>query len=455
MQKMQVVASSPAKVGHHRRRRRQKQRQKLEATDDELLVPRFVSDSVSNVSSDNKNTLGTTSPHPERLHKLSDKLVTIHGKQLQLFFHENFPFSEVHGLSSSNKVLSETTEKNPHDRGKTEKGPSISKCTTSSSSSSSNSSSSINQDLFLFDSETCERIYPNECLHRIDNGDISGYMLAMISTNDYNVPHFTGRKRKIELQFQIQFKKVPKHPLYIGCELKGSTRISAWQKTLLKTMAASIERRNKHFLYNLETSEELRYEDNYDVDDDGSCDFQPSRGPYMALPFESSVNALVVTKKGDIPPILGEALKQDEHESSKNGTVEINTSDTYSFALWTANFDLPQWRCTSRSTIQPFSLNTLIGGQPFSLSLYSMNPSNHKIKRYFELEISHRLSQVGPARKAWLMQKNVLHSSTTDSLLDMVSENELISGPKVYYPEDRNDMDSSCQRSCVCWSDWE
>jgi hypothetical protein len=220
-------------------------------------------------------------------------------------------------------------------------------------------------------------------------------------------------------------------------------------------MAASIERRNKHFLYNLETSEDLRYEDNYDVDDDGSCDFQPSRGPYMALPFESSVNALVVTKKGDIPPILGEALKQDEHESSKNDTVEINTSDTYSFALWTANFDLPQWRCTSRSTIQPFSLNTLIGGQPFSLSLYSMNPSNHKIKRYFELEISHRLSQVGPARKAWLMQKNVLHSSTTDSLLDMVSENELISGPKVYYPDDRNDMDSSCQRSCVCWSDWE
>jgi hypothetical protein len=53
------------------------------------------------------------------------------------------------------------------------------------------------------------------------------------------------------------------------------------------------------------------------------------------------------------------------------------------------------------------------------------------------------------------MQKNVLHSSTTDSLLDMVSENELISGPKVYYPDDRNDMDSSCQRSCVCWSDWE
>mmetsp|Transcript_4816 Transcript_4816/g.9185 ORF Transcript_4816/g.9185 Transcript_4816/m.9185 type:complete len:439 (-) Transcript_4816:156-1472(-) len=438
MPSVEGVASLATHGDQHRRRRRPRMKQKSKqqtTADDLILVPLFLSDSHINTSG---RTLGTKSTEPARLHKLSEKFVTIDGKQLDLFRNKYTSLSE-----NSNSNTQE-------DHMSTVKGPS-----SSSSSSSSSSNNMTTRDLFLFDSETCKRIHPNEFLHRIDTDDLSGYMLAMMSTSDHNVPHFNGRKRKVELQFQIKFKNAPKYPLFIGCELKGSTRISAWQKTLLKAMAAGMERRNKSFRYNLETSDELQCENKYEIDDHVNPEFHPLRGPYMAMPFESSVNALVVTKKGDMPPILGEAIQQVE-QSSRLDRIEINTSDTYTFALWTANFDLPNWKCTSRSAIQAFSLNTLIGGQPFSLSLYSMNPSNHKIKRYFELEISHKLSQAGPARNSWLMQKHVLHSSPTDSLLDMVSDVELIRGPKMYYPEDdRNDMDSSCQRSCVCWSDWE
>lgn len=448
MQSVQVIASSPATIDRHRRRRRrqrskQKQKQETLLDHDFLVAPLLVSD-----SNNSKDALGSDnkSPYPEKMHKLSEKLVTIYWKQPT-------SFSDKNGVSLSNEVLLDNSASTLEDISKTTMVPSIS--SSSSSSNTTATTSSITQDLFLLESETCQRIYPNELLHRIDNSDVSGYMLAMMSTNDHTVSHFHGRKRKVELQFQIKFKKVPQYPLFIGCELKGSTKISIWQKTLLKAIATSIERRNKDFLYNLDTSEELRREGKYETDDCDYSNFQLSRGPYMAMPFESSVNALVVTKKGDIPPILGEAIQQGE-KSSKLDRLEINTSDTYTFALWTANVDLPQWKCTSKSTIQPFSLNTLIGGQPFSLSLYSMNPSNSAVKRYFELEISHKLSQSGPARKVWLLQKNGLHCSTTDSsLLDMVSDADLIPGSTVHYQEDRNDLDSSCQRSCVCWSDWE
>jgi hypothetical protein len=308
--------------------------------------------------------------------------------------------------------------------------------------------------VFLFDSDTCERIYPNEFLHRIDNDVLSGYMLAMISTDDNNVPHFHGRKRKVEFQFQFKFKEVPEHPLFIGSELKGSsTRISILQKALLKTIASSIEKRNQNFIYNLGTGEDNTYKDGDKVQDDGSApDQTPRRGAYMAMPFESSVNALVVTSKGEMPPALGEAIENMNIQENKK--IEFNTSDTYTFAIWSANFDLINWKCTSRSTIQPFGLNTLIGGQPFSLSVYSMNPFTKRIKRYFELEISHKLSQVGPARRVWLSNAKTLRFSSTDSLLDNLDD-VIVPSASEGTLEERNDLDSTaCQRSCMCWAEW-
>lgn len=395
-----------------------------------------------------QNTTRAKLPLSERLHKLSEKLVTFNETEHKLMTNV-IPHLESSSLSD-NRIHVDYYHEQEYDAkdGKRITGKSRSQETSPTTFIATPKVSSITENLFLFDSETGERIHPNEMLHRIDNDVLSGYMLALMSTHDHCVKHFNGRKRKVELQFQVKFKTAPKHPLFIGCELKGSAKFSVWQRALLKAIASSIEKRNEDFRYNLGSVEESRCDEREDVPDVHDSSYICTRGPYMAMPFESSINALVITRTGDMPPTLGEAIENQTPRVTE--CVEFNTTDTYTFALWSANFDLAQWKCTSRSTIQPFSLNSLIGGHPFSMCLYSMDSMNHKIKKYFELEISHKLSKAGPARKAWLAN-NIFQTHTDTSLLDVDQDSEIYLDGMEYYPEDRND---SYHSSCMCWDDW-
>jgi hypothetical protein len=125
------------------------------------------------------------------------------------------------------------------------------------------------------------------------------------------------------------------------------------------------------------------------------------------MPFETSLNALVITKDGEMPPALGESLDMERSRLSI-GDIDYNTSDTYTFALWNGYVDLLKWRCRNIAPVQPFPLQSVIGDQVFTLNFYTRGGSKGTSKRtrnvdsFMRFEFGHgEKSKVGPSRKVW------------------------------------------------------
>ncbi len=296
-------------------------------------------------------------------------------------------------------------------------------------------------DLYVIDCKTCERLYPNERLHHIDNELCSGYMYAMVPTSA-NKTHFAGKKRKIELQFQIKFKQVPDEQIHVGMELNGALKMGIWQRTVFKGILTVIERRNPLFHYNI-----------------SGCEFKVgdefTRKPFLSMPFETSLNALVITKEGDMPPAIGESLDKERRRLSI-GDIEFNTSDTYTFAMWSGYVNLLEWRCNNIAPVQPSPLESIIGDNAFVLNFYTRGESSYAKKHSFSqepfmgFEFSHaEKSRLGSSKKGWL-QSNASprdiefssHHFDEDQGRDDVETCESSSSSSYY---------SDFSSSCLCW----
>jgi len=269
-------------------------------------------------------------------------------------------------------------------------------------------------------------------------------MLPLVATSDNCVGHFEGRKRKAELQFQLKFKKLPEGELFLGCELRNPLNTGVCQRALMKAIIGVIQRKNPDLLCSFDGSDThchgsrgLRSSSNNNA---------PGR-PYMAMPFESSINTLVVTKEGGVLPILGEPL---EVHSVCKGEVMFNTADTYTFSIWTANVDLDQWKCVA-APVHPFTLNALTGDQPFTLNLFSMNPVDCNVEKYVELEFSHKQFTVNSAREAF--EYNNIGNARNDSLLDLADEG-FDSDDIREDVEERREAYYGIRQACMCWS-WD
>ena len=300
-------------------------------------------------------------------------------------------------------------------------------------------------DLILFNCQNGKCITPNEKSCQIDNDLLTGHMLPLIATSDNCIAQFEGRKRKVELQFQLKFKRLPKGELFLGCELRNPLNTGVCQRALLKAVLGGVQRKNPDLLYSFDGSD-THYSHSSRRLSNSSNNNAPRR-PSMAMPFESSINTLVVTKEGCVLPILGEPL---EVQSVCKGKVVFNTDDTYTFAIWTANVDLDQWKC-SAAPIHSFTLNVLTGDQPFTLNLFSMNPVDCNVEKYVELEFSHKQFTVNSAREAF--EYSNIRNVTNDSLLDLADES-FDSG------DIREDFDERIKaydigQGCMCWSAWD
>jgi hypothetical protein len=263
-------------------------------------------------------------------------------------------------------------------------------------------------DLYIIDSDTLERVRPNEALHYVDNEILSGYMFAMLPT-DANQCYFVKKRRKIELQLQVKFKKIPKNQIHIGCELVGPLKIGIWQRAFLKGILNIIERRTPDFHYNLSGIRKSCSSgtENNTLDVNGK--------PYLSMPFDASFNALIVTKEGDLPPALGEALDMKWSHSSVED-IDFNTSDTYTFGMWSGYIDLLKWKCDNIAHILPFPLQSIIGNQVFTLKFFTRDESScgsnnlHSISNdssFMRFEFGHvEKSKIGPSRHVWSQSNN-------------------------------------------------
>ena len=287
--------------------------------------------------------------------------------------------------------------------------------------------------IFFINEDSGDRIHVNSEIQRIDNEFLSGYFLPCVLSNDptRRVNHFTGKKRNVELQFQIKLKKIPKGQLYLSADLERRLKINVCQRALMKAILGNIEKRNKDFKFSLGQSEKK---------ESSTKDMESKeRNAFMRMPFESSMNSFIVTKKGQQPPSLGKELPA---HYVKPEDIKYNTSDTYTFAIWSAHFDLINWKCTNLHPFQPFALSYIIGDQPISLSIQERQ-SNQEKNKYISFEISHSKTS-SRKRGAWLSRNNTDITMANSSFYDIddIREN----------PEEGFFGDSY---GCVCWSPWQ
>ena len=276
------------------------------------------------------------------------------------------------------------------------------------------------QDLFLIDKMNNTRLTPNgEPIH-IENELFSGYVLLMFRTsdadskeapidsrgsasNDIISNYFRNKKRRFEIQMQFKFKKIPDSPLYLCMDLDEPLKLGLVQRAFVKATMNFVQQKNPSFTYNIFCDDKIGEEDK-------------AKGKYekprLTFPVESSLDRLVVTKPGEVPPKLGESIHEDPHamEERMNG-ITYNLSDTYTFSIWSAYIDFLKWKVVNLPAIRPFSIANVNASQPTSFRFYALNESatGHlqcDINPAVDIEISNRQgTSVGQGMKKWLEKR--------------------------------------------------
>lgn len=208
----------------------------------------------------------------------------------------------------------------------------------------------------------------------VDSGDTAGMDPGPLAISEY----FRDKKRRFEFQFQIKLKKVPEGPLFLGCELEHAIKVGTITKGLVGILLAMVRRINPGFHYSwgpdAKLSPETRAKGEYEK-------------THLSFPVEASMDRIVITKPGETPPELGKELFETVESVKRRrrlgaGSVDWNTSDTYTMCLWSAYADWIKWRSLNVPGVSPFSLSRVTGTQPIYLSVYEITScANAEYKR--------------------------------------------------------------------------
>jgi hypothetical protein len=276
---------------------------------------------------------------------------------------------------------------------------------------------------YFIDKFSMERILPNSGkIHMLDNHLLSGTMLAMIRTPDVDDPeapvgnscntqvsnYFRDKQRRFEYQYQVKLKRKPEGRIFFACEVDDPVRLGMVQRAFVGAAMAFMKKMNSsfHFCLNGGYEEDGRYEK-----------------AHVGFPVEMGFDKLVATKPGDPIPQLGEAIEEDPElvKKRKKGlvTIDWNTEDTYTFAVWSAYVDFLEWRVLNLPGIRPFDCSSITGPQPINLVLYSVPAGQENGKHYradmeiiCDMEMSNTSqTSLGPGATQWVAKhSNVVHN---------------------------------------------
>jgi Protein of unknown function (DUF1769) len=248
----------------------------------------------------------------------------------------------------------------------------------------------------VMDCQQKKRIVPNAAAaHVLSNECFEGHVMLLVRTPDVddlvaNTPpttpipklgetpqrvsqYFEDKKRRFEFQFQIRLKKVPKGPLFLGCELEHSIKVGTLTKGLVNILLAMVKRINPGFHYSWGIDPNTL--NNAKVKN--SIARNEYEKTHLSFPVEASMDRIVITKPGETPPQLGFEL-DESNESVKRrrkmgaGSVDWNLNDTYTMCLWSAYVDWIKWGSMNVPGVSPFSLSRVTGQQPIYLCVYEI-----------------------------------------------------------------------------------
>jgi hypothetical protein len=272
------------------------------------------------------------------------------------------------------------------------------------------------EDFCLVDTVNLERQYPNGKPFPIVNEFFEGHAMCMFRTsdadsktepedtggtalNDIVSNHFRPKRRRFEIQLQGKFKKTPESPIFFVNSLDGPIEMGVIQRTFVKAALRFVKAKNPGFTYNLagfdEYSKEEIKEGKYEK-------------PYLAFPFESSLNKIVVSKQNETPPSLGVDITSKTPQP-KAKDLSYNTEDTYTFAFWSTYIDFITWRIMNLPALRPFDISSVNSSQPFTMELYTLKSSTNgrhlqcDKQPFISFELGHLVkAKLGEATKKWM-----------------------------------------------------
>ncbi len=265
-----------------------------------------------------------------------------------------------------------------------------------------------------------ERINANGKPIEVDNELITGQLLIMVRTcdadakeepevtggsvsNDVISNYFRKKKRRFEIQYQIKFKKIPDSQIYLSIEYDEPVSLNFLSRTSVGAAMKFVKMKNPTFSYSLSgketTTDEDKEKGNYE-------------NPHFAFPIETSLDRIVITKEGDLAPILGGTIEEDPEARKewKDNRINYNTNDTYTLCLYSAYIDFPSWKAVNLPAVPQFSLARVNDAQPISVKLYSLKSNNDKgkhlqkdLETILDVEVSHHDATImGEGAKRWM-----------------------------------------------------
>ncbi|CAJ1940454.1 unnamed protein product [Cylindrotheca closterium] len=301
----------------------------------------------------------------------------------------------------------------------------------------------------IVDCGSAQEMIPNGQPFHIENEYFSGEVMLMIRTPDVDnsaepkplgeVPatisnYFKDYKRRFEFQFQIQFKQLPKGPLFLGCETASTIKVPRLTRGLVGLILGMIKRINSGFHYSFGskhlTDEQIR------------CgDYEKT---HLSFPVEASMDRVVVTKPGSDAPILGQELHESPESVRRRrrmgfGSVDWNTEDTFTMCLWNAYMDWIKWKTMNVPGCRPFPLSNVTGSQPVYLCVYELaNVTPHEyrkqepchfqksLRHYARIEFAHEDVTTGGIAPRFNSQ-NIRNRSCVDTDSELGSEHSIFS----------------------------
>jgi len=166
---------------------------------------------------------------------------------------------------------------------------------------------------------------------------------------------FSKKKRRVILQIQGKFKRVPTGTLYAGGEISDPMKLGLFTKGLSNLLLKFV----KSFASDL----------HYSFGDAAGIE-----KAHIAVPALQFFDSIIFTKPGEIPPPISEIFVES-NESIKarmNNTNEENwnTTDIISLGFNTMYLDVPTWRVVSIPLTRDLDLRQFWGKSLFSMVLY-------------------------------------------------------------------------------------